>query len=304
MFNATWIYVAVLYALAVWLARRVGAAPTLPWRVAALFYALVLIFLFRPMTQATVNVPVDFIRILPPWDNGAPPRQLSNSLMNDLPMQIVPWAAQARDAWRSLHFPLWNHLAGAGYPLLANGQSSAMSPIRLLALPLPLGYAMTAEAAMKLLIALTFMYLLCRRRYAELPSAAGAIAFAFCTFNNTWLHFPLVTVGVWLPAALLAIDLLVERRSYARFVFAVVVWAVMFFGGHPETVAHVTLLGGLFALWLMLVERAGSWRSFGAIAAAIAVAAIIAAQAIDDTSTDTAINTMVSACWNTLAGVP
>ena len=40
---------------------------------------------------------------------------------------------------------------------------------------------------MKLLIALTFMYLLCRRRYAELPSAIGARAFDFCTFNNTWL---------------------------------------------------------------------------------------------------------------------
>ena len=275
MFNATWILVAVLYALAVWLARR--ARVDLPWRMAALFYALVLLFLFRPMTQATVSVPVDFIRILPPWESGAPTRQLSNSMMNDLPMQIVPWAAQVRDAWRSLHFPLWNHLAGAGYPLLANGQSSALSPIRLLALPLPLGYAMTAEAAMKLLIALTFMYLLCRRRCAELPSAVGAIAFAFCTFNNTWLHFPLVTVGVWLPAAMLAVELLVERRSYARFVFAVVVWAVMLFGGHPETVAHVTLLCGLYALWLVFAERAGTWRSFGAIAGAIAVAAVVAA---------------------------
>ena len=282
MFNATWILVAVLYALAVWLAQR--GRVDLPWRVAALFYALVLVFLFRPMTQAAINVPADFIRILPPWDNGAPPRHLSNSMMNDLPMQIVPWAAQVRDAWRSLHFPLWNHLAGAGYPLLANGQSSALSPIRLLALPLPLGYSMTAEAAMKLLIALTFMYLLCRRRYAELPSAVGAIAFAFCTFNNTWLHFPLVTVAVWLPAALLAVDLLAERRSYARFVFAVVVWAVMLFGGHPETVAHITLLSGLFALWVLCVEAGfsrpagiGRLKPAATLAAAIAVAAIIAA---------------------------
>jgi hypothetical protein len=275
VFNASWILVAAVYALAVWLARR--GRVDLPWRVAALFYGLVLVFLFRPLTQAAVSVPVDFIRILPPWEHGGRAPALSNSAMNDLPMQIIPWAAQVRDAWRSLHFPLWNHLAGAGYPLLANGQSSALSPIRLLALPLPLGYAMTAEAAMKLLIALTFMYLLCRRRYDELPSAIGAIAFGFCTFNNTWLHFPLVTVGAWLPAALLAIELLVERRGYARFVFVVVVWAVMLFGGHPETVAHVTLLGGLYALWLVLAERAGSRRSLFAIAGAIAVAAIIAA---------------------------
>ena len=35
-------------------------------------------------------------------------------------------------------------------------------------------------------------------------------------------ELPLVTVGAWLPAALLALELLVERRTYARFVFAVV----------------------------------------------------------------------------------
>src|SRR5262249_6144319 len=112
VFNATWILVAALYALAVWLARR--GRVDLPWRVAALFYALVLIFLFRPMTQATVSVPVDFIRTLPPSDNGAPPRQLPTSTMTELLMQIVPWVAQVRDAWRSLRFPLWNHLSGAG----------------------------------------------------------------------------------------------------------------------------------------------------------------------------------------------
>ena len=44
MFNATWILVAVLYALAVWLARRgrwrAAGVCDLPWRVAALFYTV------------------------------------------------------------------------------------------------------------------------------------------------------------------------------------------------------------------------------------------------------------------------
>jgi hypothetical protein len=283
VFNATWIYVGVLYAIAIACARR--WSPTvrdgLPWRVAAFFYALVLISLFRPMTGRYVNLPVDFINILPPWGNWLHRSQVSNPEMNDLAMQIVPWAHQAREAWRSLHFPIWNALAGCGYPLLANGQSSAMSPLRLLALPLPLGYAMTAEAAMKLLIALTSMYLLCRRRYDELPSAIGAIAFAFCTFVSTWLHFPIVTVAVWLPAAFLAIELLMERRTYSRFVFAVVVWATMLYGGHPETVTHVSFFGGLFALWIAFVERRAPWRdairSLALTAAAIFVAALLAA---------------------------
>ena len=283
MFNATWIYVGALYAIAIGCARRWSPTvrESLPWRVAAFFYALVLIYLFRPMTGGYVNLPVDFIDILPPWGNWGHRHLLTNPEMNDLTMQIVPWAHQAREAWRSFQFPIWNALSGCGYPLLANGQSSAMSPLRLLALPLPLGYAMTAEAAMKLLIALTSMYLFCRRRYDELPSAIGAIAFAFCTFVSTWMHFPIVTVAVWLPAAFLAIELLMERRTYPRFVFAVAVWSAMLYGGHPETVTHVTFFGGLFALWIAFVERPVSRndaiRSLASAAAAIFVAALVAA---------------------------
>jgi Bacterial membrane protein YfhO len=283
VFNASWIYVGALYAIAIACARRwvPGVRERFPWRVAAFFYTLVLIYLFRPLTGRFVNLPVDFINILPPWGSWVHRHGLSNPEMNDLTMQIVPWAHQAREAWRSLQFPIWNPLSGCGYPLLANGQSSAMSPLRLLALPLPLGYALTAEAAMKLLIALTGMYLFCRRRYDELPSAIGAIAFAFCTFVSTWLHFPIVSVAVWLPAAFLALELLLERRTYARFVFAVAVWTTMLYGGHPETVTHITFFGGLFALWIAFVERPVSRRdavrSMALAAAAIFVAALLAA---------------------------
>ena len=89
---------------------------------------------------------------------------------------MVPWAHEVREQWKSLRFPLWNSHAVSGYPLLANGQSAAFSPLRLLALPLPLGQSFTAEAAMKLLIALTFTFLFCRRRgYSEIASAVGAM---------------------------------------------------------------------------------------------------------------------------------
>lgn len=276
--NVTWLYVGALYALAVWLARRRGVE--LPWRIAAFFYALVLVFLFRPMTQAYVNIPADIVNIIPPWSGVAHKARISNFEMNDITMQIVPWAHQAREAWRSGHFPVWNALTGTGYPLLANGQSSAMSALRILALPLPLGYAMTAEAAMKILIALTFMFLFCRRRYAELPSALGAIAFAFCSFVNVWLHFPLVTACVWLPAALLACDWLFERRTYARFVFAVTVWSVILYAGHPETASHIAFLCGLYVLWLTFVEHLhvfrDAFRSMLLLALAVFLGAVIA----------------------------
>jgi len=271
--NFTFLYVAAIYAIAVWLARRAGVVE-LRWRVAAFFYLLVLIFLWRPMTGTWVNLPVDIVGILPPWSNWLPKQRIANLEMNDIVMQIVPWAHQAREAWKSLALPLWNSQAGCGYPLLANGQSSAFSLIRLLALPLPLGYAMTAEAAWKILIALTFTFLYCRRRgWAELSSAIGAVCFGWCTFVQTWLHFPLVTVAVWIPAAFLTTDLLLEKITWPRFLTATGVWVVMLYGGHPETVSHTAFFIVLYLLW----SAGRQWRNAASVIAAIAVAAMIAA---------------------------
>ncbi len=153
MFNPTWLYVGAIYAVCVWLARRRGI--DMPVRVAAFFYASVFVFLYLPLTQDYVNLPVDFIKTLPPYAHLTRDHHTVNRDINDLVLQIVPWAHQVRESWKAFEPPLWNHLSAAGYPLLASAQSSALSPLRLITLPLPLGNAMTAEAAMKSLNALT-----------------------------------------------------------------------------------------------------------------------------------------------------
>jgi hypothetical protein len=277
--NPTWLYVAALYALAVWLARRCGVE--LRWRIAFFFYALVLIFLWRPMTQSYVNVPVDFLGALPPWVHVQPMKP-SNGEINDVVLQMVPWAREVREHWKSLRFPLWNAHSASGYPLLANGQSAAFSPLRILALPLPLGQSFTAEAAMKLLIAMTFMFLFCRRRgYSETAGAVGAVAYGFSTFLIVWLHFPHATVAAYLPAVLLQVDLLADRVTFRRFVFAVVVWVAAIFGGHPETVSHIFFLALLTTVWLLLVEKRFASRDAVRfvlrLGAVMGVAALIAA---------------------------
>jgi hypothetical protein len=275
VFNPTWFYVGALYALAVWLARRSGVE--LPKRVALFFYALVFVYLYEPLTQDFVNLPVDFLKTLPPWAYWTKDHRALNGQMNDIVLQIVPWAHQAREAWRSLSAPLWNHLSACGYPLLANAQSSALSPLRILALPLSLAHAMTAEAAMKLLVASTFTFLWCRRRgYSELASTIGGVAFGFCTFLIVWLHFPLATTASFVPAVFYLIDLVVERRTYARFVAAAVVWTCMLFGGHPETVSHTFFVALLYVLWIVCVERAATWRLLLTLGGALAVSALLA----------------------------
>ncbi|HEX8619025.1 MAG TPA: YfhO family protein [Thermoanaerobaculia bacterium] len=276
MFNPSWLYVGLIYATCVWVARR--ATIDLPVRIAAFFYALVFVFMYLPLTQDTVNLPVDFLRTLPPWVYTTADRVAANSQTNDIPLQIVPWAHQVRESWRALEPPLWNEFSGTGYPLLASAQSSALSPLRILGLPLSLAHAMTFEAAMKILLALTFMFLWCRRRgYSELASAAGAVAFGFSSFLLVWLHFPIVTTACFVPAVFYVIDLLAERRTYPRLVAGAAVWAVMLFGGHPETASHTFFLATLYVLWLVIVERVVRWNIFLTLGGALAIAALLAA---------------------------
>jgi hypothetical protein len=247
--NVTWLYVGVLYALGVWLARRGGVE--LPRRVALVFYLLTVAFLFRPMTGDFVNIATDVPQLIPPWSASAPgftKYQVSNFETQDVPMQLVPWMHQVREAWRHGRLPLWNHLTGCGYTLLGNGQTQALSPLRLLALPLPLKYAITAEGAMKILIALTFTFLYCRRRFGILPSAIAAICFGFGPFVVVWLHFAIATTAVFLPAVLYAIDLLAEKRTPARFAFMAVTGTLVVLGGHPETGLHIAAFAALYLL--------------------------------------------------------
>lgn len=276
MFNASWLLVGAVYAVAVWLGRRAGA--DLPRRVALLFYLLVFIFFRAALTTAVVNLPVDFLKGLPPWSHMSRDHYAHNDEMNDIVLQIVPWAHQVRESWRDLDAPLWNHLSSSGYPLLANAQSAALSPLRFLALALPLGYSFAAEAAMKILIALTFAFLFCRSRgYGELASAAGAISFGFSSFILIWLHFPMGTAAAYLPAALYMVDRIVERQTFGRIVFAAGLWTALLFSGHPETAAHTFFVSLLYVLWIAGVERRAHIRAVGALCVALFIAALLSA---------------------------
>lgn len=278
--NPTWLYVGTLYAIAAALARR-GGNP-LPKRIAALFYALVVIFFFKAMTGPYVSIATDILRLIAPWSASGPgltKYTVLNMETHDVAMQLAPWAHQVREAWRSGHAPLWNALAGCGYPLLANAQSAALSPLRLLALPLPLTYAMTAEAAMKVLVALTFTFLYCRRRYKVLPSSIAAIAYGFGPFVIAWLHFAQSTAACFLPAVLYQMELLVERRTNARFVMTAVIGASAVLSGHPETAVHILLFAIAYVLWLALVEKRRGFLpalvGAGVVAALLALPVIV-----------------------------
>ncbi|HVT03698.1 MAG TPA: YfhO family protein [Thermoanaerobaculia bacterium] len=276
--NVTFLYLAAIYLVAVFCWRRLTTT-VVPWPAATFFYLLVLIFLFKPLTGAYDSVPSDFPLGLYPWVGEFPPPQNLNPEINDVILQLVPWAHQVRESWKNFEAPLWNAAAGAGYPLLGNGQSSPFSPFRLLGLPLPLGQSLTLEAALKLLVALTGAYLYMRRRgYSDAAAILTAVSFAFCTFQIVWLHFPLAAVSVFLPSLFLAVDLVFEKPSYRRFLFCSMVFLMLLVNGQPEMAAHSVLIVGIYLLWLLATEQrwTGRLRSVAAIALAGIVALVLA----------------------------
>ena len=269
--NLSWLLVAAVYALGVWTVRK-----HLPRAVAALFFVLVFAFLWRPLTQPVVIVPADVLKLLPPWSElrapGRPPvtkYDVSNLNLHDLPMQVVPWMHQVRESWRAGRVPLWNEAAGCGYPLIANGQSTPFSPFVLLTLPLPLGHAITAQAALKLLLALVLTFLFCRRRYSILGSTVAAFAYGFSTWMVTWLQFPIATAAAFLPGVLMAVEDLLERR---RFTLPVSVFVLTVLSGHPETVFNIGLIAAAYGLWIARSVR-GVLRVIGASLTAAAICA-------------------------------
>lgn len=275
--NPTWLFVAIVYGVAVALARRFGA--DLPKRVALFFYALTLLFFWPAMTGPYVNVGVDNTIANPPWSFVREDAHAAIPELTDHATQIVPWAHVARESWKSLRAPIWNHHAASGYPLLGAAQSSALSPLRVLTLPLSLGHAFTAEGALKVLIALTFTFLFCRRRYSLLACVIAAVSFGFCAFLIGWLHFPVATAACFAPAVLFCIDLLAERVTYKRFVLFTIVLAHVILSGHPEVAVHLFWLAAVFTLWVAFVERevAERKRFLRAIAGAMFVAALLSA---------------------------
>jgi hypothetical protein len=276
--NLSWLYIGVVYAAGVALARRCGVA--LPRRVAFLFYLLVLLFLFRPLTSATVNIATDVGDLISPWSASAPGTTkftVSNHQGMDVVFQLAPWAGLVREKWMRLEPPLWNSQVGAGVPLLANMSSEGLSPLRLLVTPLPLGQLMTAAGALKLLVALTFTFLYCRRRFDASASVIGAIAFGFGGWMIVWLNFPQSTIGAFLPAVLLQIDLLAERVTFGRVAFAAALGPIVVFSGHPETAAHMTFYAALYLLLVVMVERPKPMRSFVAALAIASVAGVLMA---------------------------
>lgn len=227
-----------------------------PGRIWAAFSIILLVLLGPVLVGGKVLLPLEILTRQAPFQvlrTNLP--HLANRLQLDLITQIAPSLALVRRALHGGAWPLWNHLAGAGMPLMADPQSQCFQPLVLLTYGLPLADACGVLAGLRVIVALAFLYLFLRRQgMGEAPALCGSLAYGLGGFLLLWLGWPIANSAALLPPLLYAIVLTDERGRRRDFVLlAAVVWAVLL-SGQPETGINDLLLAAAFGA-LRLAKR-------------------------------------------------
>jgi len=165
---------------------------------------------------------------------------------------FFPWDILSARLLHSGRFPLWNHLSGAGMPLLANLQSATCFPLKWPYFAFPHVRVLDAMVVLRLALAGTFTFMLCRR--LGLSRAASALAGAAFAHSGYFVkHANMVNVSSEMWAPLIMLLLLPgkgAKRKAGRVVLEGLAFYLVFTGGSPEAATYTTLLCAGFFLFM------------------------------------------------------
>lgn len=294
------LYFLVLAAALLWLLGR--AFDPVPPRTLAAFAVVLALFFGPVLFGGRILLPLTILRSVAPFRTLPPDSAPEYHLLGDQVRQIAPWALEVRRELEAGRWPLWNPHLGAGMPLLGDPQSQAFAPLTVAAYPLDFWAGLGVTAALRVLLALVFFFLLLRRQGLAEPAAlTGSLAYGCGSFLLLWLGWPIANAAAWLPVALYAVARLSPAASLAAAGpasadepgpaettvrpllhrdLALLSFAgfALFLGGHPETVMYALGLAAVFALARALsLPRPARARFLGGAAAAMAVAGLAAA---------------------------
>ncbi len=253
-----------------------------PRRVLALFALATALLFGEVLFGGQVLLPLDNLRGQAPFRRLAPTEPHGNLLQGDLLYLLLPARMEVRRAVAGGAWPLWSPRTGAGTPLLADPQSQALQPLAAAVLPLGVGAAPGALAALRTFAALVFAFLLLRRLGGGTgPATAGALAYGLGGFLQLWVGWPLANAAVWLPAVLWAL-LLADERGLRRdwLLLAGCSWALLLAGQPAAVGGSLAVAAGLALLRLGRRARGRRAAFAGRTAAALCLAALVAAPAL------------------------
>lgn len=243
---------------------RAGACAPSTRRIALLTGLGAALFLHRPLLGLANShfSSIDFAQLYSLLQVD-PTHVPGNSLLSDPPTQMQPWLALAKAELAAGRLPFWNPYNGNGAPLLANFQSALASPfsLPLYLLPWKLGLVVAAWLKLWAIALFTWLYL-ARMGLRSAACALGAAGFALCGHNVLLLAYPHSGVTFVLPAALLCIEIALQRmlRGDARLAGPLLGLAAVLvaglYAGHPETYFFCAGFAALYAA----ARLALAWR--------------------------------------------
>jgi hypothetical protein len=231
------------------LARALGMR--LEIRAAALAVLLPLALLAPWLFGGEVLAPTGVMeRVLPglPIPDAA---HRGHLVLNDPLYQFLPWELEVRHALRARRLPLWSDTLDGGSSPWLNPQAGALSPLAMLARPLPIQHFLAATLAFKMLLAFEGVWLLVRRLgRSRVAALVAAVSFTLGGGLMAWALFPHTATVAWVPWLALGCVETCRRPRPAAIAATGLITAALLLSGHPET----ALAGGLFAalvgLWL------------------------------------------------------
>jgi hypothetical protein len=274
----------VLVALLAFLLDRVlrrwyDPVPVAVWGICG---GAVLLLLFPVLFQGAILLPLDNLRGAAPFADLAPTDPHGNPLQGDLIQLIAPSLHAVRGDLLAGRWPLWNELAGPGMPLLTDPQAQPFQPLTLPALLLPFLASFGAVAALRLLCAQLFFFLLLRRQGLKAAAAlVGALSYGLGGFLLLWLGWPIANSAALLPAVLYAAVRCIpegkEEPGRCDGVLLATTTAGLLLAGHPETILYALLLLAAFLTVRLVGRRAPRGRACRITAGALLVAGLVTA---------------------------
>jgi len=233
----------------------------------AVLAILLLLFFLTPILRHEILSSADLLLKSTPWRATIPPDfEPANTLLSDYVYQFRPWRSFAVTSLKAGNIPLWNPYNYGGAPFLGNGQSAVLFPLNFPFIFLSDATATLLNAMIRLFIAGLSAYLFGRVIGLSIVGAAiTGLGFTFSGFLIVWLLWPHVNVAIWLPALLLASELIMRRPTVFRtLALAAIVW-VQFLGGHPETSLHILSAAVLYTSWRagIMFRDERDWRRLG-----------------------------------------
>ena len=229
------------------------------WRVRLVLLLLPACITGRALITGNVYGPADLAFMAQPLKASAAKYGINgvhNGLLSDLYAQIWPWQSAVRYAWSQHTWPLLNPFMLCGDVLAAAMQPGAFDPFNLLALLLPLPQWMTFYASLTLLFAALFTFSYARAiGCREAPALVAAAGFMLGANMLMFVGWPLSRAWAYLPLVFLGVRIIVRDRTIRGAVLLMIALALLILSGHPESLLHVVVVGGVYGMFEIVTTR-------------------------------------------------